>query len=362
MEQIKMEQIKEIEESEKSDNAHRPKFSAILLAGLLLGVLSLLTWFLLSENVSGIGVSILVGALVLFALNYLLVRLTQPSRKWLKILLRILAALLSVLVLAGVAVYQIAPNMLFYPHFDEESYAALVGDPLAEELTIQNDNRVLSGWMLHNAEGKAPLVLYFGGNGENAATRIRKLIENDQTGFFSGCNFAFLDYPGYGKSSGTPSDASLRQMGLDAYDALAAREDVDSNRIVAFGYSMGTGVANYVAANRAVAGLVLMAPYADGYDLYNSIVDIFHGPLRLLVAFRMESVRFADTVAVEPLILASVDDQTVPFASSQRLSGAYPVGCDLAQFRGLGHNDFWGSDEVFVRIGDYIREVTEHGA
>ena len=357
-----MQQIKEIEELEKKDAFQRPKFAGILLAGLLLGVLSLLTWFLLSENVSGIGVSVLVGAVLLFALNYLLARWTQTARKWLKLLLRILAALLSVLVLAGVAVYQIAPNMLFYPHFDEESYAALVGDPLAEELTIQNDNRVLSGWMLHNAEGKAPLVLYFGGNGENAAARIRKLIEKDKTGFFSGCNFAFLDYPGYGKSSGTPSETTLKQMGLDAYDALAAREDVDASRIVVFGYSMGTGVANYVAANCAVAGLVLMAPYADGYDLYNSIVDIFHGPLRLLVAFRMESVRFAETVAVEPLIVASVDDHTVPFASSERLASAYPAGCDLAQSDGLGHNDFWGSDEVFVRIGDYIREVIQHGA
>lgn len=351
-----MEQIKKI------DAFPHPNFSTLLLVGCLFGVLSTLAWFLLSENASGIGVSVLVGAVLLFALNYLLVRWTQHSKKWLKLSLRILAAVVSIAVLAGVAVYQIAPRMLFYPHFDAESYAALVDNSLAEELTIQNDDRVLSGWMLHNAEGKAPLVLYFGGNGENAAARIRKLIEQDQTDFLSGCNFAFLDYPGYGKSSGTPSDTSLRQMGLDAYDALAAREDVDANRIVAFGYSMGTGVANYVAANREVAGLVLMAPYADGYDLYNSIVDIFHGPLRLLVAFRMESVRFADTVAVEPLILTSVDDQTVPFASSQRLSGAYAAGCDLAQFSGLGHNDFWGSDEVFVRIGDYIREVTEHGA
>lgn len=357
-----MELTEKSEQSGQADIAQRPKLSTILLAGCLLGLVSMLTWFLLSENASGIGVSLLVGTLVLFALNYLLVRWTQYARKWLKLPLRILAAVLSVLVLAGVAVYQVAPQMLFYPHFDEESYAALVGNPLAEELTIQNGDRVLSGWMLHNADGKAPLVLYFGGNGENAAARIRKLIEKDQTGFFSGCNFAFLDYPGYGKSSGTPTETTLTQMGLDAYDALAAREDVDASRIIAFGYSMGTGVANYVAANRAVAGLVLMAPYADGYDLYNSIADVFHGPLRLLVAFRMESVRFAGTVQVEPLIVASVDDQTVPFASSERLTGAYPAGCDLARFSGLGHNDFWGSGEVFVRIGDYIREVIQHGA
>jgi pimeloyl-ACP methyl ester carboxylesterase len=228
-------------------------------------------------------------------------------------------------------------------------------------LTIKTGGRVVSGWMIHQAEGKAPLVLYFGGNGEIASNRILYLVESGDISAFAGCNFAFLDYPGYGLSSGSPGEASLKQMGLDVYDALSAREDVDANRIVLFGFSMGTGIANYVAANRTATGLVLFAPYADGYDLYNTMVPVFYGPLRALVAFKMESVKFAESISLKPLIFSSVDDEMVPIASSERLSAAYPAECEFVRMQGFGHNGYWSSDDVLLRVSQYIAEVINLG-
>lgn len=150
-------------------------------------------------------------------------------------------------------------------------------------------------------------------------------------------------------------------MGLDGYDAISSRADVDASRILMFGFSMGTGVANYVASNRPASGLILFAPYADGYDLYNSMVPIFYGPMRALVAFRMESIRFAN-IRSRPLVFSSVDDRVVPFASSERLSQAYPSGCEFVQMQGLGHNDYWGSDDVLERVSQYIAEVPLNSA
>jgi pimeloyl-ACP methyl ester carboxylesterase len=216
---------------------------------------------------------------------------------------------------------------------------------------------VLSGWLYHNAEDGAPLVLYFGGNGENAATRVRTLIDNDQLSYFEGYNIAVFDYPGYGKSSGTPSEQTLKDAGLTAYDAVIQRSDVDKNRIVVFGYSIGTGVADYVASEWNVAGLMLMAPYADGYDLYNGMVNIFHGPLHLLDAFKMESVKFAGDVVVKPLVLASESDEMVGYASSVRLSKAFPAGCTFQTIPNVGHNDFWG---FAYRFAGY-RRIFEEG-
>lgn len=338
------------------------RVSRALFAALLMSVVSLLVWFLPSKNARMVGLAILAGMFVLALINYLLFAMTRGAKRGARIGIRILAALLILLVLLGATVYTLAPSMLFYPHDDAESALALAAYPQAEPLSIEAGARVISGWILHQAQGEAPLVLYFGGNGENAATRVRRLIESGDADAFSGCNFAFLDYPGYGKSSGTPGEASLKQMGLDTFDALAARADVDESRIVLFGFSMGTGVANYVASRRPCAGLMLMAPYADGFDLYNSMVPVFYGPLRALVAFRMESARFAADIAVRPLILASTDDGMVPFASSERLSSAYPAGCEFERMRGLGHNDFWGSDDVLLRLSRYIAEVTRYGA
>jgi len=339
----------------------RPRFLHAVLAALLMSVVALLTWFLPSQRAQSIGLAILIATVALTLFCWLVFFLTRHAKSGVKTCLRILAALISLAMLLSVTVYTLAPTQLFYPRNDEESAATLAAYPNVEQLTIETGGRVVSGWMIHQAEGKAPLVLYFGGNGEIAANRILYLVESGDISAFAGCNFAFLDYPGYGLSSGSPGEASLKQMGLDVFDALSTRKDVDADRIVLFGFSMGTGVANYVAANRTAAGLVLFAPYADGYDLYNTMVPVFVGPLRALVAFKMESIRFAESVQVKPLIFSSIDDKMVPFASSERLANAYPAGCEFTRLQGLGHNDYWKSYGVLLHVSQYIAEVIDLG-
>jgi len=350
-----------MESTPEQTSQPQPRFLRALLAALLMSVVATLTWFLPSESAQSIGLAILIATVILTLLNWLIFVVTRNTTHGIKLTARILAALVSLMLLLSVTIYMIAPKQLFYPHNDEASASALAAYPNVEPLTIETEDRVVSGWMIHQAEGKAPLVLYFGGNGEVAAKRILYLVESGDISAFAGCNFAFLDYPGYGLSSGSPSEASLQQMGLDVYDAMISREDVDASRIILFGFSMGTGVANYVAANRTPAGLVLFAPYADGYDLYNTMVPIFYGPLRALVAFRMESVRFAESVSVKPIIFSSVDDEMVPFTSSERLSNAYPAGCAFMQLQGLGHNDYWKSTGVLLNVSQYIAEVIDLG-
>lgn len=255
----------------------------------------------------------------------------------------------------SVAVYVLAPTMMFYPHFDEESFADLREDPAAEEVSLDTERGRVSGWFFHNAPDDAPLVLYFYGNGQDAASLLQGFKEYGRLEAFEGYNIAAFDYPGYGKTEGEPSEASLKAFGLAVYDALAAREDVDPARITPFGYSIGTGVATYVAAERNVDALVLMAPYADGYDLYNNMADVFYGPLRALVAFRMESVALAPGIEAPALVLSSRDDEMVPFSSSERLAVALANG-RLAVFEGFGHNDYWASEDVRAALTDFLAE------
>lgn len=339
----------------------RGHISDALLGGLIMSVCAVLIWFLMSTSAKTTGLLLFAVTLTLTVINALCLILVRYRQKRFKVFIQSLLILFNAVAFLSVTVFSLASSQLFYPHFDEESYAALQAKETAEELTVTADGEAISGWMAHNVPGKAPLVLYFAGNGENASRRMLGVLENDLTDMFKGYNFSVFDYPGYGKSSGAPSEASLKKMGLAAFDALCARDDVDAGKIVVFGYSLGTGVANYVAENRNVAGLILMAPYADGYDLYNGMVDIFHGPLRLLVGFRMESVRFAKGISVQPLILASKSDEMVNYVSSVRLAEAYPAGCLFEAFDGLQHNGFWRVPAVRGNISDYLAEVRQNG-
>ena len=276
---------------------------------------------------------------------------SEPKKPlWQRILREIREWALFFLILA-IGIRLIAPTKLFHPNRDDASHEALLARTDVEHLLIETDRGELSGYLLRGGEDPAPLVLYFGGNMENAASTINRL-NSRQRAAFEGWHFAQIDYPGYGLSEGRPSDTDLKRIALTAYDALAAREDVTS--IVVLGYSIGTGPANYVATNRDVAGLMLMAPYADGVDLFNSVVNIFHGPLKLLVSYNMSSVAFAKDIVVRPLIFASEQDELVPYASAVRLSAAYPDGCEFVTVSGIRHNGFWHSTAVLDGIAKYL--------
>lgn len=281
----------------------------------------------------------------------------EPKKPlWQRILREIREWALFFLILA-IGIRLIAPTKLFHPNRDDASHEALLARTDVEHLLIETDRGELSGYLLRGSNEAAPLVLYFGGNMENAATTINRL-NSQQRATFEGCHFAQVDYPGYGLSEGRPSDASFKRMALAAYDALSAREDVTD--VVVLGYSIGTGPANYVAANREVTGLILMAPYADGVDLFNSVVNVFHGPLVLLVSYNMSSVTFARDIAITPLIFATEQDELVPYASAVRLSSAYPGGCQFVTVPGIRHGGFWHSGVVLGGIKDYLAEVTDH--
>ena len=168
-----------------------------------------------------------------------------------------------------------------------------------------------------------------------------------------------VDYPGYGNNSGTPSDKTMFENALKTYDYAVSREDVDQNNIVIMGYSIGTGVATYLASQRDIKSLILLAPYDEGITLYNSQVNIFYGPLKYLVKYKFESIEYAKSVKVKPLILASKDDELIPYSSSLKLSNQFACGSNLITYEGFSHNEFWGQAEVLEKVEKHLQEVKD---
>ena len=205
-----------------------------------------------------------------------------------------------------------------------------------------------------DAASSRPVVLYFEGNGGNSAARTLEIVRNP--GPLAGFDFVCCDYPGYGESGGEPSERSLKTFGLAAYDATV--KAFPGRRIVVFGFSLGTGVATYVASERPVVGLILAAPYADGFDLFNNFAPIFYGPTRLTVPYRMEAVKFAEKVDARPLILATRPDALVPFESSERLAKAFRGGVEFVAQDDVEHHWVWSTEIASAEIADYLRSLT----
>src|SRR5438552_5342987 len=106
---------------------------------------------------------------------------------------------------------------------------------------------------LEKVEGRVPAVIYAHGNGE--------LMEDCGSGLDGlrqrGIGVLLVEYPGYGRSEGLPSEGSIRDTLLAAYDLLLTNPDVDKRRIFAFGSSLGGGAVCLLAREGPLAALVL---------------------------------------------------------------------------------------------------------
>ena len=156
-----------------------------------------------------------------------------------------------------------------------------------------------------------PVVIYFHGNGaalRERAARFAKLV-SDGTGLVA------LSYRGYGGSTGSPSEAGLIADANATYDFAVARYPAD--RLVAWGESLGTGVAVALAAEHPVGRLILESPFtsaaAVGAEVYPYL------PVRLLMRDQFRSDERIANVTVPVLVLHGVRDAIVPIKFGERL-------------------------------------------
>jgi hypothetical protein len=277
----------------------------------------------------------------------------MKNKRVLQLSLRAGRIVLIVFAALCVLVYFVQDSMFFHNVHCPESREFLQGKPGYSEIEFTAQNgKTYHGILYRTADEKAPLVIYFGGNGEVSYSHMRFRMGNRT--YFAGYHYLFVDYEGYGLNSGRTNYRNMYEKALAAYDYAAALPQVDSVRIVAMGFSLGTGSAVYLAAHRPVAGLILAAPYASGADLYNNLLPIFHGPLRLLIRQRLPSDEFAPDVTCPVLIIASRGDEIIPFSSSERLAPLFPGDVDFMELSHARHNLIFHTDGVYARIQSFL--------
>ena len=229
-----------------------------------------------------------------------------------RILRPVLLAIVG-LPLAGFGLHMHYKSRIFQP---EDEIPDPATAPFAvETVTIATaDGLALNSWW-HPPESGRAVVLYLHGNADhvgNYGRGARPLAE-------AGYGVLMLDYRGYGGNPGRPSDEGLVADGRAALDWLEAR-GYPAATIVLYGYSLGTGVAVPLAAEREVAGVILAAPFASiaemGYATYPRwFVD-------LLLADRFDSILHITDVDEPVLILHGDRDRTVPPRQSALLAAA----------------------------------------
>ena len=296
-----------------------------------------------------VALTLLITCAVVFIVVLVLAYALEGKSKKLRTPVFVAVVIVSLLAVSCIALYNYGKLMTFHPYFDEDSYDEL-SDMSNKVYEISEDG--LCGWRLPAAsetgDTPRPVILYFGGNGENSSTKILHIMEESDLFFLhDDYDFIFIDYPSYGLSEGSISEDAMREFALKAYDIVTSLDTTSSVSLLS--YSIGNGPAVYLASqpNVEIENMVLLAPYYSGCDLYNNYLNIFHGPLVLLAAYRMPVYKYAGNVTCPVTVIASQDDEVIPIESSRHLfTELTESSASFITVQGVEHNDFFSTDEV----------------
>lgn len=188
----------------------------------------------------------------------------------------------------------------------------------------------LNGWWVPSAAEpeKAATVLIFHGNAGNIADRLELIqIFHDL-----GLNVLIIDYRGYGRSRGRPSEAGLYLDSQAAYHYLTGRAGAAPWKIILYGESLGAAVAFDLAAKEEVAGVITEGAFTSVPSL---AADVYHlGFLKFLVRSQYDSLSKIKKTACPVLIFHGLEDSIVPARHGRQLQAAAAGNSELVLLKG----------------------------
>jgi fermentation-respiration switch protein FrsA (DUF1100 family) len=227
--------------------------------------------------------------------------------------------------------------------------------PDIRDVTLSSDAAdSIHGWWLPCAEASGAL-LYLHGNTGNLSHRGPTLLQLRQA---LGLSVLIIDYPGFGKSTGTPSEAGCYRAADAAYDWLAKDRGIPSSEIVLFGKSLGGGVATELACRREHRALVLVKTYTSLPDVGSSIFPWL--PVRLLMRNRFDSISRIASCRRPVFVAHGTTDEVIPFHLGERLYEAANEPKEFLAMPGHGHNDPF-PEEFYRRLGEFLRKHPPNG-
>lgn len=184
-------------------------------------------------------------------------------------------------------------------------------------LDIHGDK--IEAWFLPRTDGgdrlPAPVVIMAHGNGE--------LIDflPDEFGWLTseGLGLLLVEYPGYGRSQGNPSEQHIADTFLTAYDMLIERPDVAPDKIVLLGRSLGGGPICALADKRPSAALILISTFTST----RSFAAQYLAPA-FLIRDVYDNLPVLRNYMHPVLIMHGTLDKTVPYRHA-------PMLCEAAQ-------------------------------
>lgn len=236
-------------------------------------------------------------------------------------------------------VFLFQSQLVYYPGIGREMAVTPQAYGLAFEAVevVTEDGERLHAWWVP-AEHARGTVLILHGNAGNISHRIDYLQMFHRLAYST----FIVDYRGYGRSTGSPSEEGTYRDALASWRHLTEQRGVRPDDIVLYGESLGAAVASWLAVRHPPRALVLASAFTSATDLGAQVYWFL--PVRLISRIGYDNLANLRKIRAPVLIAHSRDDDIVPFSHGERLFAAAGEPKAFLEMRG-GHNSAF----VFAR-------------
>ena len=253
----------------------------------------------------------------------------------------------------GVGLWVLQERMLFFPQPVSERSAFELAD---KSTYFVVPGAVLKGWLQPasgTGQGPCQLLMYFGGNSEEVS------IGWHAHAWHMNMAQLYVNYRGFGDSSGEPGDATMGDDALAVFDAVTARLDLPPESVCVIGRSMGSHPATRIAAHRDIARLVLITPFDSVLNMARQRFPIF--PVSWMLRHPLDNLQAAPKVRARTLFVLAEKDLVVPHRYSRNLIEHWGAPYQEITIEGTRHNNVIGSIHYLGAVNQFLSPVRRDG-
>lgn len=241
-------------------------------------------------------------------------------------------------------------NRIYYPLEDLSFTPEDIGLKYEDIYFETEDNLMLNGWFIpvDNARGT---LIFCHGNAGNISHRLEIILIFNKLSL----NVFIFDYRGYGRSQGKPSEQGLYKDTEASYQYIISRSDIDKERIVIYGKSIGANVAIDLASKVKTSLLISEGSFTSAYDMGRKLFPYL--PIKWMISIKFDAIGKIKNIKTPKLIIHSKDDEIIPFSMGERLFEAAAEPKEFYQMQGT-HNEaiFIYRDEYTSRIDNFLNK------
>jgi uncharacterized protein len=212
----------------------------------------------------------------------------------------------------GVGLYFLQDFFLFHPTKLASNYAFNFNADFKEETIIDKENDTICLVKFSPTTAiKKGIVIYYHGNMENInhyASFVKPFTNK-------GYEVWMQDYPSFGKSTGKITEQKLYMQATQV--AAIASKEMNSDSIILYGKSLGTGVAAYVASNVHAKKLILETPYYSIPSMFACYAFIY--PTNMLSKYTIPTNVYLQKVKYPITIFHGTKDGVIPYSNAKKL-------------------------------------------